>query len=176
MSSTGNLNDKFDTSFVYFFNYIIIGDMGVGKSCLSTQFIHKRFRSKDDITIGVELGARIIRIQNVALKLFIWDTAGQESFRSISRSCYRKSAAAIIVYDITKRNSFENVVKWLDDARENGNKHITFLLVGNKNDLEQQRQVSFEEAKQFASDNEIGFMETSCQDKLQCRLNVHQIS
>ncbi|CAD8144847.1 unnamed protein product [Paramecium octaurelia] len=161
MSSTGNLNDKFDTSFVYLFKYIIIGDMAVGKSCLLMQFIDKRFRSKHDVTIGVEFGARIIRIQNVALKLSIWDTAGQESFRSITRSYYRSSAAAIIVYDITKRNSFENVVKWLDDARENGNKQITFLLVGNKNDLEQERQVSFEEAKQFAQDNEIGFMETS---------------
>ncbi|KAM3138710.1 hypothetical protein pb186bvf_009274 [Paramecium bursaria] len=153
--------DKFETSFVYLFKYIIIGDTGVGKSCLLLQFIDKRFRSKHDVTIGVEFGARIIKLQNQNIKLSIWDTAGQESFRSITRSYYRSAAAAIIVYDISRRDSFVNVTKWLEEAKQNGNTNLTFLLVGNKSDLEQERQVSFEEAKQFAHSNDIGFMETS---------------
>ncbi|KFH09572.1 putative small GTPase Rab2, partial [Toxoplasma gondii ARI] len=85
----------------YLFKYIIIGDTGVGKSCLLLQFTDKRFRTDHDLTIGVEFGARLVSIAGRQVKLQIWDTAGQESFRSITRSYYRGAAGALLVYDIT---------------------------------------------------------------------------
>jgi small GTP-binding protein len=89
-------------SYAYLFKYIIIGDTGVGKSCLLLQFTDKRFQPVHDLTIGVEFGARMITIDNKPIKLQIWDTAGQESFRSITRSYYRGAAGALLVYDITR--------------------------------------------------------------------------
>ncbi|KAF6142288.1 hypothetical protein GIB67_039995 [Kingdonia uniflora] len=90
-------------SYAYLFKYIIIGDTGVGKSCLLLQFTDKRFQPVHDLTIGVEFGARMITIDNKPIKLQIWDTAGQESFRSITRSYYRGAAGALLVYDITSK-------------------------------------------------------------------------
>ncbi|GLJ17848.1 hypothetical protein SUGI_0312120 [Cryptomeria japonica] len=89
-------------AYAYLFKYIIIGDTGVGKSCLLLQFTDKRFQPVHDLTIGVEFGARMIMIDNKPIKLQIWDTAGQESFRSITRSYYRGAAGALLVYDITR--------------------------------------------------------------------------
>eukprot|EP01067_Filipodium_phascolosomae_P001876 Filipodium_phascolosomae@DN2186_c0_g1_i3.p1 len=88
--------------YAYLFKYIIIGDTGVGKSCLLLQFTDKRFRSDHDLTIGVEFGSRLITLQQKQIKLQIWDTAGQESFRSITRSYYRGAAGALLVYDVTR--------------------------------------------------------------------------
>ncbi|XP_053216733.1 ras-related protein Rab-2B isoform X2 [Podarcis raffonei] len=88
-------------SYAYLFKYVIIGDTGVGKSCLLLQFTDKRFTAVHDLTIGVEFGARMVTIDNKKIKLQIWDTAGQESFRSITRSYYRGAAGALLVYDIT---------------------------------------------------------------------------
>ncbi|KAK4398220.1 Ras-related protein RABB1c [Sesamum angolense] len=94
-------------SYAYLFKYIIIGDTGVGKSCLLLQFTDKRFQPVHDLTIGVEFGARMVTIDNKPMKLQIWDTAGQESFRSITRSYYRGAAGALLVYDITRRETLE---------------------------------------------------------------------
>ncbi|CAD8099376.1 unnamed protein product [Paramecium sonneborni] len=148
-------------SYSYLFKFILIGDTGVGKSCLLLQFIDKRFRQKHEVTIGVEFGARMIEFDGQNIKLQIWDTAGQESFRSITRSYYRSAAGAIIVYDITKRETFENISRWLEEAKQNGNPKLTFTLVGNKSDLEADRQVSFEEGQEFARNNGIDFVEVS---------------
>mmetsp|Transcript_39676 Transcript_39676/g.35416 ORF Transcript_39676/g.35416 Transcript_39676/m.35416 type:complete len:106 (+) Transcript_39676:85-402(+) len=104
-------------SYSYLFKYIIIGDTGVGKSCLLLQFIDKRFRQKHEVTIGVEFGARMINVDGKNIKLQIWDTAGQESFRSITRSYYRAAAGALLVYDITRRETFTHLTRWLDEAR-----------------------------------------------------------
>ncbi|CAK85799.1 unnamed protein product (macronuclear) [Paramecium tetraurelia] len=148
-------------SYSYLFKFILIGDTGVGKSCLLLQFIDKRFRQKHEVTIGVEFGARMIEIDGQNIKLQIWDTAGQESFRSITRSYYRSAAGAIIVYDITKRETFENISRWLEEAKQNGNPKLTFTLVGNKSDLEADRQVSFEEGQEFARNHGVDFVEVS---------------
>lgn len=95
------------SSYSYLFKYIIIGDTGVGKSCLLLQFTDKRFRTQHDLTIGVEFGARAVEINNETIKLQIWDTAGQESFKSITRSYYRGAAGALLVYDITRRETLK---------------------------------------------------------------------
>lgn len=148
-------------SYSYLFKYIIIGDTGVGKSCLLLQFTDKRFQPVHDLTIGVEFGARLITIDNQQIKLQIWDTAGQESFRSITRSYYRDAAGALLVYDITRRDSFLHLTRWLEEARQNGNPNMTVMLIGNKSDLEHRRAVSTKEGEAFAQQNGLVFLETS---------------
>jgi len=148
-------------SYNYLFKYIIIGDTGVGKSCLLLQFTDKRFQPVHDLTIGVEFGARMITIDGKQIKLQIWDTAGQESFRSITRSYYRGAAGALLVYDITRRETFNHLTCWLEDARQHSNSNMTIMLIGNKSDLEHKRAVSKEEGEQFAKENGLIFIETS---------------
>ncbi|PKI71464.1 hypothetical protein CRG98_008137 [Punica granatum] len=126
-------------SYAYLFKYIIIGDTGVGKSCLLLQFTDKRFQPVHDLTIGVEFGARMITIDSKPIKLQIWDTAGQESFRSITRSYYRGAAGALLVYDITRRETFNHLASWLEDARQHANANMTIMLIGNKCDLAHRR-------------------------------------
>lgn len=137
-------------SYDYLFKYIIIGDTGVGKSCLLLQLIDRRFRQKHEVTIGVEFGAKLIQVDGLNLKLQIWDTAGQESFKSITRTYYRSAAGALVVYDVTRRETFNNVVTWLEEARNNGNQQMTMILVGNKSDMHQLRQVTEEEGRALA--------------------------
>jgi len=148
-------------SYAYLFKYIIIGDTGVGKSCLLLQFTDKRFQPVHDLTIGVEFGARMITIDNRQIKLQIWDTAGQESFRSITRSYYRGAAGALLVYDITRRETFNHLTRWLEEARQNSNSNMAIMLIGNKSDLEHRRAVSTQEGEQFAQENGLIFLETS---------------
>eukprot|EP00798_Chlamydomonas_sp_ICE-L_P021017 gene21017-27882_t len=134
---------------------------GVGKSCLLLQFTDKRFQPVHDLTIGVEFGARMINIDNKQIKLQIWDTAGQESFRSITRSYYRGAAGALLVYDITRRETFNHLVSWLEDARQHANPNMTIMLIGNKSDLTHRRAVTTEEGEQFAKEHGLIFLETS---------------
>lgn len=147
-------------SYAYLFKYIIIGDTGVGKSCLLLQFTDKRFRADHDLTIGVEFGARLITIENKQIKLQIWDTAGQESFRSITRSYYRGASGALLVYDISRRDTFNHLLRWLEEARANANPNLVLMLIGNKSDLER-REVSYEEGAKFAREHGLIFCETS---------------
>ncbi|RZC54695.1 hypothetical protein C5167_013547 [Papaver somniferum] len=148
-------------SYAHLFKYIIIGDTGVGKSCLLLQFTDKRYQPVHDITIGVDFGARMITIDNKPIKLQIWDTAGQESFRSITRFYYRGAAGALLVYDITRRETFNHLASWLKYLRQHANANITIMLIGNKGDLAHRRTVSIEEGEQFARENGLIFMEAS---------------
>lgn len=135
---------------------------GVGKSCLLLQFTDKRFQPVHDLTIGVEFGARMISVQDdTQIKLQIWDTAGQESFRSITRSYYRGAAGALLVYDITRRDTFQHLGRWLEEAKQHAHPNMAILLIGNKNDLEHRRAVTTEEGKAFADENGLLFLETS---------------
>eukprot|EP01105_Mastigella_eilhardi_P016451 TRINITY_DN3761_c0_g1_i2.p1 TRINITY_DN3761_c0_g1~~TRINITY_DN3761_c0_g1_i2.p1 ORF type:complete len:206 (-),score=48.71 TRINITY_DN3761_c0_g1_i2:90-707(-) len=145
----------------YLFKYIIVGDTAVGKSCLLLQFTDKRFQPVHDLTIGVEFGSRTVTVNSQQIKLQIWDTAGQEKFRSITRSYYRGAAGALLVYDITRKDTFEHLATWLDDCRRYSSQNITIMLIGNKCDLEQSRAVSREEGERFAKENNLVFMETS---------------
>ncbi|XP_058868491.1 ras-related protein Rab-2B-like isoform X2 [Acipenser ruthenus] len=134
---------------------------GVGKSCLLLQFTDKRFQPVHDLTIGVEFGARMIDINGKQIKLQIWDTAGQESFRSITRSYYRGAAGALLVYDITRRETFNHLTSWLEDARQHASSNMVIMLIGNKSDLELRRDVGREEGEAFAREHGLIFMETS---------------
>ncbi|KAI7870345.1 putative rab-2,4,14 [Spinellus fusiger] len=156
------------SSYNYIIKYIIVGDSGVGKSCLLLQFTDQRFYSGRELTIGVEFGTKFISVDGKQVKLQIWDTAGQESFRSITQSYYRGAAGALLVYDISRRETFEHIPMWLADIRKHANPHTTIMLIGNKCDLDQrQRQVTLEEAEQFAKDNDIHlFLETSAKSSM----------
>ena len=147
--------------FKYVFKYIIIGDPSVGKSCLLNQFINNKFSDEYQITVGVEFGAKILKLPKGSVKLQIWDTAGQESFKSITRGYYRSACVALIVYDITDRESFIHIENWLDECKANGNKEMTLILIGNKTDLEDDRKISREEGMAFAEKNGLIFYETS---------------
>ncbi|KAK2565879.1 Ras-related protein Rab-14, partial [Acropora cervicornis] len=126
MAATGPYN------YSYIFKYIIIGDMGVGKSCLLHQFTEKKFMADCPHTIGVEFGTRIIEVSGQKIKLQIWDTAGQERFRAVTRSYYRGAAGALMVYDITRRSTYNHLSSWLTDARNLTNPNTVIFLIGNK--------------------------------------------
>jgi len=148
-------------NYSYIFKYIIIGDMGVGKSCVLNQFTMSKFVADTPHTIGVEFGTRIIEVSGEKVKLQIWDTAGQERFRAVTRSYYRGAAGALLVYDITRRSTFNHLSTWLADARSLTNPKTTMFLIGNKSDMDAERDVTFEEAKQFAEENGLLFLECS---------------
>nr|XP_020665149.1 ras-related protein Rab-2B isoform X1 [Pogona vitticeps] len=148
-------------SYAYLFKYLIIGDTGVGKSCLLLQFTDKRFTAIHDLTVGVEFGSRMVSIDGKKIKLQIWDTAGQESFRSITRSYYRGAAGALLVYDITRRETFNHLYSWLADAQQHTSPHMVIMLIGNKSDMESRRAVQKEEGEAFAREHGMVFLETS---------------
>ena len=152
--SSGNNYDKF-------FRYIIVGDIAVGKSCILLQFTDNKFRLQHELTIGVEFGAKTIELNNKTIKIQIWDTAGQEAFQAITRTYYKGAVGALLVYDITRRDTFTHVTKWLEEVKSNSSKSICVILIGNKKDLEDKRQVTYEEGESFAKENGLMFLETS---------------
>ena len=151
-------------NFDYLLKYIIIGDAAVGKSNLLLRYVHGQFKPEYQLTIGVEFGAKNIEIDSKIFRIQIWDTAGQENFRSITRAYYKNSVCALVVYDISSRDSFNNVTSWIEDCRNQSPKTIFIVLVGNKCDLEDKRQVTYEEGKDLADKNELLFFESSAKD------------
>ena len=145
----------------YLFKYIIVGDTNVGKSSLMLQFIDARFSGSLDPTVGVEFGSRVTKIDDSSIKLQIWDTAGQESFKSITKSYFRGAIGALLVFDTTSRESFGSVGRWLEDIRAGTSKNISIVLVGNKVDLVEKRKVTREEGEKFAVDNGLIYYEAS---------------
>ncbi len=135
--------------------------LAVGKSNILLQFAHKKFKTDHEITIGVEFGAKNITVGSNVFRIQIWDTAGQETFRSITRAYYKNSVCAFLVYDVTNRESFFNIVTWMEECKLQSPKSITMVLIGNKVDLYEQRRVSTEEGKEFADKNGLLFYETS---------------
>lgn len=141
----------------------LTNDSACGKSSLTIRLTDDRFSDTHDVTIAAEIGSKVLPVgDDSKMKLQIWDTAGQEHFRAVTRSYFRNAAGCILVYDITRRGTFDNVQQWLDDIRDQSDSDISICLVGNKQDLEAQREVSFEEARKWADDNNISkFVETS---------------
>ena len=145
----------------YLLKYIIIGESSVGKSNLLMKFANNKFTEDYQATIGVEFGAKNITIDDQIFRIQLWDTAGQENFRSITRAYYKNSVCAMLVYDITNRSSFENLQDWLKDIISQSPKTVLIILLGNKIDLKEKREVEYEEGEQFAQKNGLIFMETS---------------
>eukprot|EP00051_Salpingoeca_urceolata_P032350 m.15347 g.15347 ORF g.15347 m.15347 type:complete len:210 (+) comp5000_c0_seq1:308-937(+) len=148
-------------SYDFLFKFLVIGNANTGKSCLLHQFIESKFKQESSHTIGVEFGSKIVNVGGKTVKLQIWDTAGQERFRSVTRSYYRGAAGALLVYDISSRDTYNALGNWLTDARTLASPDIVIVLVGNKKDLEAEREVTFLEASRFAQEHELMFLETS---------------
>lgn len=145
----------------YIFKALAIGDGGCGKTALCIQFAQGFFQENYKLTIGVEFYVKTIKVKNYAVKLQIWDTGGQERFAYVRPMYYKGALGAILLFDITNRESFEHLAKWIEEVNTNVGQKIPLLLVGNKADLDTERKVSREEAEAFARDNDMYYMESS---------------
>jgi small GTP-binding protein len=145
----------------YLFKLLLIGDSGVGKSCLLLRFADDTYTESYISTIGVDFKIRTVELDGKTIKLQIWDTAGQERFRTITSSYYRGAHGIIVVYDVTDAESFNNVKQWLHEIDRYASENVNKLLVGNKSDLTSKRAVSFDQGKEFADTLGIEFLETS---------------
>ncbi|AQK54056.1 Ras-related protein RABD2c [Zea mays] len=154
----------------YLFKLLLIGDSGVGKSCLLLRFADDSYLDSYISTIGVDFKIRTVEQDGKTIKLQIWDTAGQERFRTITSSYYRGAHGIIIVYDVTDQESFNNVKQWLNEIDRYASDNVNKLLVGNKSDLTANKVVATETAKAFADEMGIPFMETSAKNAI----NVEQ--
>lgn len=150
-----------DHNYNYLVKYIIIGDASVGKSNLVLRFVQDDFKDGYNATIGVEFGAKNLTINDQVFRVHIWDTGGQECFRSITRNYYQNAAACLVVYDITNRDTFRSCQSWIDECQNLTQKNVVIVLVGNKCDLETERKVNTDEGQQLADENNILFYETS---------------
>mmetsp|Transcript_12011 Transcript_12011/g.26354 ORF Transcript_12011/g.26354 Transcript_12011/m.26354 type:complete len:231 (+) Transcript_12011:103-795(+) len=149
----------------FIFKIVLLGDSGVGKSNLVFRFTKNEFNKDSKSTIGVEFATKTVQIEdNRLVKAQIWDTAGQERYRSIASSYYRGAVGALLVYDITDRESFNHVPTWLKEIEENAEKDCLIMLVGNKMDLDEQRAVFVRDGRSFARKNGLAFIETSALD------------
>jgi len=166
---------KGDDEYDYLFKTVLIGDSGVGKSNLLTRFTRNEFNLESKSTIGVEFATRSVETDGKVIKAQIWDTAGQERYRAITSAYYRGAVGALLVYDISKRSTYENVGRWLSELREHADENIVIMLVGNKRDLRHMRQVSTDEAKEFAQQNNLFFIETSALDSTNVELAFKRI-
>jgi Ras-related protein Rab-1A len=153
----GSLENDYD----YIFKILLIGDSGVGKSCLLLRFADDTYTESFISTIGVDFKIRTVDIDGKIIKLQIWDTAGQERFRTITSSYYRGAHGIIVVFDVTDRASFTNVKQWLAEIERYACSSVNKLLVGNKNDLADARAVPTEEAAKFAEEMGVELLETS---------------
>ncbi|EIW85538.1 GTPase [Coniophora puteana RWD-64-598 SS2] len=152
------------SNYDYLFKVVLIGDSGVGKSNLLSRFTRNEFNLDSKSTIGVEFATRTINVDGKTVKAQIWDTAGQERYRAITSAYYRGAVGALLVYDIAKHATYANVTRWLKELRDHADANIVIMLVGNKSDLKHLRAVPTEEAKTFATENELSFIETSALD------------
>jgi Ras-related protein Rab-11A len=152
---------KKEEEYDFLFKLIIIGDSNVGKTNIMSQYIKKEFNINSKSTVGVEFGNKIIKLDNKTIKAQIWDTAGQERYKSITSAYYKGAKGAFIVYDITSKITFDSVDKWIQDLNLYGDKNIIILLIGNKSDLEDKREVKREEGEEKAKSFGLGFIETS---------------
>ena len=143
------------------FKIILIGDSSVGKTNILSRFIRNEFDENSKSTIGVEFGTKNFNLNDKIIKAQIWDTAGQERYRSITSVYYKGAQGCLLVYDITKKPSFENIDKWISDLKNSGDENLSIILIGNKCDLENERKVTKEEAKEKAQFYKLAFIETS---------------
>nr|XP_043622711.1 ras-related protein RABA5b-like [Erigeron canadensis] len=148
----------------YLFKIVVIGDSAVGKSNLLSRFARDEFDLHSKATIGVEFQTQVMEIDGKEVKAQVWDTAGQERFRAVTSAYYRGAVGALIVYDISRRTTFDSVKRWLDELNTHCDTTTARMLVGNKSDLENIRDVSVDEGKQLAEEEGLFFIETSALD------------
>ncbi|KAJ6912313.1 ras-related protein RABA5a [Populus alba x Populus x berolinensis] len=154
-------DDKADD---YLFKIVLIGDSAVGKSNLLARFARNEFYPSSKSTIGVEFQTQKMDINGKEIKAQIWDTAGQERFRAVTSAYYRGAVGALLVYDISRRQTFDSIGKWLNELHTHSDMNVVTILVGNKSDLKDAREVSTAEGKTLAEAQGLFFMETSALD------------
>lgn len=148
----------------YIFKIVLLGDSAVGKSNLLSRYTKNEFSRNSKATIGVEFQAKTLEIDNKEIKAQIWDTAGQERFRAVTSAYYRGAVGALLVYDISRRQTFQNICRWLEELRMHSDPGIVTMLVGNKCDLKEARKVSVDDGAALAQSEDLFFMETSALD------------
>mmetsp|Transcript_14460 Transcript_14460/g.28934 ORF Transcript_14460/g.28934 Transcript_14460/m.28934 type:complete len:194 (+) Transcript_14460:150-731(+) len=146
------------------FKLVLLGDTAVGKSCLVVRFVRDEFFEFQEPTIGAAFLTQTVSLDDATVKFEIWDTAGQERYRSLAPMYYRGAAAAIVVYDITNKDSFNGAKSWVKELQRRGDPNVIIALAGNKADLESRRKVEFEEANSYAEENGIFHIETSAKN------------
>ena len=145
----------------YTFKYIVVGNAFVGKSNIIYRFVQGKFNENYKATINLDFSYKNLKIGDKIYRVQLWDTVGQEEFQSISRGYYKSGVCALVVYDITNRESFNNVSTWVEECKNNGPSTISLVLVGNKIDLEDKRQITYDEGEEYANQNNMLFFETS---------------
>ena len=158
--------EESEKKYDYIFKLILIGSSGVGKSSILKRYIQKIFEEEYTCTIGVDFFMKSLNISNKSIKLQLWDTAGTEKFKSITTGYYRGANAAFVVFDLTYKSSFESVSEWIQNYYKYSNpdseKYV--ILIGNKSDLKEKREISGEEIYDFAKNNKIKYFETSAKN------------
>ena len=143
------------------FKIVLIGDSFVGKTNIMSKYLMNEFHEDSKATVGVEFGAKKFDIEGKSVKAQIWDTAGQERYKSITTTYYKGAKGALVVYDITRKETFDSVDRWISELLNSGDKNMTMLLIGNKCDLDNQRQVTKEQGEEKAKAFKVAFLETS---------------
>ncbi|XP_071131446.1 ras-related protein Rab-26-like isoform X5 [Mytilus edulis] len=145
-----------------FYKVMLIGDSGVGKTCLLVRFKDGAFLSGSFIsTVGIDFRNKVVDVEGTKVKLQIWDTAGQERFRSITRAYYRDANALLLLYDVTNKASFDNIRAWLGEINEYAQEDVVIMLLGNKADMAGERMIRTEDGEKLAKEYNVAFMETS---------------
>lgn len=162
-SDESNMNNPSNSKseFSYSVKFIIVGDSSVGKSNMLLRFSRNIFDAGHQATLGIEFANKHLLYNNTDYLVQVWDTAGQENFRSVTRAYYKASAVAMVVYDISSEESFQHIQMWIKDCKDLAPKTVLLVLVGNKSDLEDQRAVSTERGSELARENNMLFFETS---------------
>jgi len=150
-----------DDNYEMMFKVVLVGDSFVGKTNIMSKYLKNEFHEDSKATVGVEFGSRQFNIEGHVIKAQIWDTAGQERYKAITSAYYKGAKGAFIVYDITRKESFDNVTKWAEQLKASADKNLTIIIIGNKIDLEDQRQVKTEEGQNKSNELESAFIETS---------------
>ena len=154
-------NQQQNSDYSYSVKYIIVGDSSVGKSNILLRFSRNVFDPGHQATLGIEFANKHILYNNIDYLVQVWDTAGQENFRSVTRAYYKASAVAMVVYDITNEESFQNIQSWIKDCKDLAPKTVQMVLIGNKSDLEESRVITKERGEELARENRMMFFETS---------------
>ncbi|XP_078161392.1 ras-related protein RHN1-like [Carex rostrata] len=170
MATTGHNNNVINAKLV------LLGDMGTGKSSLVLRFVKGQFLDFQESTIGAAFFSQTLALNDATVKFEIWDTAGQERYHSLAPMYYRGAAAAVIVYDITSNESFERAKKWVVELQKQGNPNMVMALAGNKADLDDKRKVAADDARAYAEENGLYFIETSAKTAINVNDMFYEIA
>ena len=150
-----------EDSYEMMFKVVLVGDSFVGKTNIMSKYLKNEFHEDSKATVGVEFGSKQFNIEGHAIKAQIWDTAGQERYKAITSAYYKGAKGAFVVYDITRKASFDSIDKWVSDLTSAADKKLTIVVIGNKSDLEDQRQITKEQGEEKSRKLDVAFMETS---------------